>query len=118
MKFRLILILLSSLFIASCAKDVDEDLNPDCMTEDMSYADDIVPILRNNCYGCHNSDARQGGIAFDTYEGLKSVVDKNRLIGAISRQPGFAPMPANSPKLPDCAIDQITAWVGDGAPNN
>lgn len=120
MKDKLVLIVFAALLMTACAKDVDEDLNPDdlCDTENMSYQSDIVPILRNNCYGCHNSDARQGGIAFDSYEGLKDIVDKNRLLGAIRRQSGFSPMPQNAPKLQDCDIDQIAAWVGDGAPNN
>ena len=91
MKYWFILFIFSTLCIASCAKEVDEDLNPDCLTEDMSYADDIVPILRNNCYGCHSSDARQGGIAIDTYGGLKSIVDKNRLIGAIKKTTWLCP---------------------------
>ena len=120
MKNTLAILVFTAVLFTACEKNVDEDLNPEdmCITEDMSYANDIVPILRNNCYGCHNSDARQGGVVLDSYTTLKAVVDKNRLLGAIRRQEGFSPMPRNAPKLPDCDINQIAAWKADGAPNN
>ena len=107
--------------IPACAYDSEEDLFPggdECDTSNVSYTQDVLPILVNNCYVCHDNANRQGGIVLEGYDQLKVQVDNGRLVGAIRRNPGFSPMPQGAPALPDCFVDQIAQWVTDGALDN
>lgn len=108
------------LIVVSCAKDVEEELNPidSCVTQDMSFQNDVLPIFNTNCNGCHGASANFGGITLDNYADTKKVVDAARLLGAINRDEGFSEMPQGASKLPDCSIDKVAAWIADGAPNN
>lgn len=89
-----------------------------CETQNMSYQNDINPIINNNCVGCHNSTLAQGNIRLDNYNGVAAAVNSGRLEGAITWAAGYTPMPYNQSKLDQCSIDKIKSWVNDGAPNN
>jgi hypothetical protein len=83
------------------------------------YSTDIVNILKNNCYICHDGPANAGaGYVLDKYEGVKIMVDNTLLLKAITHSPGASPMPKGSSKLSDCNIAQIRTWIRNGAPNN
>jgi hypothetical protein len=92
---------------------------PVCDTVNMKYSQDIVPILNANCYVCHGGTASgSGGRKFDTHPLLLNYVNSGDLVKAITHTGGVTPMPYNLPKLPECAINKIRAWVNRGAPNN
>lgn len=107
-------------FFASCYYDNEETLYPptECITVDMSYQDDIEPIISRNCYQCHSASANLGDVTLDSYTDLKVYVDNGKLMGAINHDPGFAPMPEDAPQLSECSIDKIESWIADGAPDN
>jgi hypothetical protein len=114
-------LLLIVLFVAfSCSKKNEQELGAGtiCDTNNMTYSVNIQPILENFCYSCHGRGLSQNGINFDTYAGVKAVVDNGKLVGAISHAAGFEPMPQSAPKLSDCNISKIKAWVNSGAANN
>ena len=115
------LALVMFLFIVfSCSKENEQELGAGsiCETSNMTYAANIQPILENFCYSCHGRGLFQNGINFDTYAGVKAVADNGKLVGAISHSAGFVAMPQSAPKLSDCNINRIKAWVNSGAPNN
>jgi putative hemolysin len=90
-----------------------------CDTVAMKYSVDVVNILSTYCYKCHGGTAALGGgFVFDNYTGIKSMVNNGKLLKAINHQPGASAMPKGDPKLSDCNIAKITAWVNNGAPNN
>ena len=68
-----ILLLLVSLS-TGCAWENEETLYPEsslCDTLDVSYSEDVVPVLSNNCYECHsnaNAPDFSYGHAFEDYE--------------------------------------------------
>lgn len=90
----------------------------ECETADRSYSNHIQPILQNTCIGCHSGGAPSGGINLSTYDGVRNVALNGRLVGAISHDPGYSPMPQGGAMLPECKISQIQAWIDAGAPNN
>jgi len=93
--------------------------SPVCDTVNMKYSADIVPILTANCYICHGGTASgSSGRKFDTHALLLSYVNSGDLVKAITHTGGVTPMPFNMPKLPECTINKIVAWVKRGAPNN
>ena len=119
----LITVLIFSLALASsCTYDNEKELFKDtlvgCDTIDVSYKDDILPILQNNCYECHAASVATAGIILEGYDNVKEKADDGRLVGVTSRLPGFPQMPFGRPKLPACELLKIKKWVEAGAPNN
>lgn len=106
-----------SAFIAgSCTYDSAGELA--CSTSNVTYSVTITDILRNNsCYGCHGTPL-SGGAPFglDSYQNL--IAHKDRLLGAISHAPGFAPMPRALPQMSAFEISRVKAWLDAGAPEN
>src|SRR5277367_4532441 len=112
-------------FIASCTSVSKEELiPPGCDTVDMKYASDVVPILQNHCYSCHSAVNPASGIALEGFTNLHPyTVDTAggrvcTLVGNISHDPGYNPMPFNEPMLDTCLINQIVDWVNHGALDN
>ncbi len=108
------------LVLSSCYYDVEELLYPNsgCQTANMSYQNNIAPILERNCYVCHSAAANISGITLEGYSQLIQFVNNGRLLGAIRHESGFSPMPQNAAKLIPCDIAKIEQWIADGAPNN
>lgn len=113
-------IIATALLFGSCYYDVEEEIYPtiDCQSSNMSYANDIQPLIQTNCYIYHAANINFGNITLDSYADLLFRVEDGRLLGAIKHQSGFAPMPQNSPKLLECQIEKIESWIAAGALNN
>lgn len=89
-----------------------------CQTTDVSFSAVVKPIIETNCQGCHSGGSPSGGINLSAYAGIKAQADNGRLLGSIDWQEGFSRMPQGGPKLDQCTVDQIAAWISDGAQNN
>jgi hypothetical protein len=116
------LLIAAALIYSGCYYDKAELVYPQpaiCDTVNMKYSADIVPILAANCYVCHGGTASgSAGRKFDTHALLLTYVNSGELVKAITHTGGVTPMPYNLPKLPECTINKIKAWVNRGAPNN
>jgi cytochrome c553 len=117
------LLILSSvlmIFLNSCYYDNVEDLYPqtDCDTANITFANDVNPIINNNCTGCHNNSFASGGVNLETYDNIVSVANNGSLMGVIKHESGWSPMPKNGNKLSDCDISKLEIWISDGTPNN
>ena len=100
---------------------LDLDCQPDtttCDTDNVSYAQHVLPVITNICKGCHSGAAPSGGIALTTHAEVQTVALNGRLYGAIAWLNGFQNMPQGGAQLPDCTIDQFKSWIDSGAPNN
>ncbi|MFT3827989.1 MAG: cytochrome c [Chitinophagaceae bacterium] len=89
-----------------------------CDTVNMKYAANVLPIIQANCYSCHGNGVVTSGINLDGYANLKIQVDNGNLVGVITHAAGYPAMPYNLPKLSDCNINIIKAWIARGAQNN
>lgn len=118
-----------SFLLFSCSKSNEEDVggttgggnNPPatCITTNMQYSTHIAPIIQGNCFSCHsNANMALSGISLEGHANLKAKVTDGRLLGAITHAAGFVAMPQGGPKLSDCNINRIKAWIDAGAPNN
>ncbi|HXB07894.1 MAG TPA: hypothetical protein VNW04_12270 [Puia sp.] len=125
MKHRKILLLTLAfsgvvVYLAGCSKQSEDKLagNTTCDTVNVSYALQVIPILQNNCYSCHSSATPPTGIRLDTYANLKVFASNGFLSAAVEHTGTVTPMPYGLPKLPDCEVNTIAAWVDQGALNN
>ena len=120
MKEYLFLLLLTPLLVAGCYYDVEEELYPtlECATQDVRYTATVLPLLQNNCFGCHNAGANFGGVTLEGYDRLIQYVNNGELLGVIRHTPGFSPMPQGAAQLPECDIEKIAVWIDQGAPQN
>ena len=119
-ELKIISVVVFMLSITSCYYDVEELIYPvsECDTGTMSYANDIIPILSANCYTCHDTQTKFGNIILDSHSEVLKRVNSNILLGVIKHSVGFTPMPQGGPKLLDCHIEKIEAWISQGALNN
>ena len=89
-----------------------------CDTTQFTYAAVIKPMMDNKCAGCHKAGNLGGNVDLSNYNGTKVVALNGKLLGSISHQSGFSPMPKNSAKLSDCEITQVRRWIAAGSLNN
>lgn len=103
-----------------CYYDKEDILYGDemCLTENMSYTNDIVPILETHCLTCHNQGSNFGNVTLEGHNNLQIYANNGRLLGAITHMEGFSPMPQGNPKLSSCQIEKISAWITQGTLNN
>jgi len=89
-----------------------------CDTVNVTYSGTVFPLVQSHCLGCHSGPQPQGGLDYSSWGVLNNVAMDGRLAGAVQHQSPFAFMPPSGPMLDDCKINQILAWIADGAPNN
>lgn len=99
----------------------------------MSFAEDVVPILKGRCQGCHQPGGEgfeKSGLDLSSYEGLmkgtkfgKMVIagdpDTSNLMWLLDwRASPTLRMPHGKKKLSTCDRDAIRKWIREGANNN
>ncbi|MCB9023556.1 MAG: hypothetical protein H6542_03230 [Lentimicrobiaceae bacterium] len=89
-----------------------------CDTNIFTFSEAIQPLINTNCKGCHQASQASGGIRLDDYTSIHQAAANGSLLGAISHQQGYSPMPKGGNKLSDCAITQVKKWIESGAGNN
>ncbi|MBS1637039.1 MAG: hypothetical protein JST26_14065 [Bacteroidetes bacterium] len=118
------------LLLSSCYKDKYEELYPaiglstaSCDTTAVpSFSTDIMPILNTSCgttdNSCHSASATSG-TNLTTWAGVKISAHNGSLVGDITFDPSYNPMPKGaSTKIDNCSINKIIKWVNSGYPNN
>lgn len=88
-----------------------------CDTTGMTYTSSIEPIIKSNCYSCHAGTASGSfGINLDSYASLKLEAQSGELLNRLTSTDASVMMPKGGPKLSDCDINKINAWIQAGAP--
>lgn len=121
MKWFLSIFTVYILSLSSCYFDSEEKLYPNipaCDTSNVSYSNDVNPILQNRCYTCHGNNNTVSAIEFEGYTDWLTMLANRNVLGAIKRVSGVTAMPQGADKLPDCEIHIIEAWINQGKLNN
>ena len=108
-------------FLQSCYYDNVEELYPNapaCDTTNVSYANDVWPVINSNCTSCHSGGAPAGSVSLEDYDDIVVAANNGSLLGTIKHEDGWSPMPKGGGKLNDCDIAKIEKWVNDGTPDN
>lgn len=85
-----------------------------CNTTDVSYTTTIAPLISTWCIGCHGTIDPSAGIDLTNRSVVEAQARSGALLGTVTHTTGFAKMPPSGPKLDDCSIAQIKAWVAGG----
>lgn len=88
-------------------------------TNQSSFKYSVFPIIRNYCYGCHNTKTQYpNDILLEDYSQIKTYADNGKLIGTIRHKLGYKSMPLNANKMDERLIRIIEKWTENGALNN
>jgi mono/diheme cytochrome c family protein len=108
------------IFIAAtegCAYAKKDVVQTPCVISDtVSYAKNIAPIISTSCFACHSTASNVSGILLDSYDAMKFWAGNGYLYGTISHGAGYKPMPDGGGKLSDCNIALIKKWIDKGTP--
>ena len=118
----LIFIALFATSTSGCHKYNEEELYPSgCDTTEVLYSANVEPLVQNFCYACHGStvfSSLGGNLELEGYDNFLIPATSGAITGAINHEANFSPMPQNSPKLSECSLNTIQAWINQGALNN
>lgn len=118
---KLLALLTIVMMLSSCYYDSEEDLYGNsignCDTVNVSFSATVLPILTANCTSCHNSTNANGGVITESYDALKPHVESG-VFGRAINHTGPINMPLDLPKLPDCELAKINAWINQDALDN
>src|SRR5262249_28431553 len=93
----------------------------------LSFINDVAPILKENCFACHDSKKRKGKFDMTTYEGFRKggdhedpVVpgkpDESHIIELLTEKgAGRMPPKESGEPLPPAKIAVIEQWIKEGA---
>jgi mono/diheme cytochrome c family protein len=103
--------------VASIARAAD--------SKNVSYEDDVKPILRQHCFKCHGEDEQKSDLNLQSYATLLKggsggeVVKAGRPSGsvlyqAIAHEGDATPMPPNRPRIADVQLAIVRLWIEQG----
>ncbi|MBM3161709.1 MAG: hypothetical protein FJZ66_10280 [Bacteroidetes bacterium] len=109
---KLSLLFFYVIFLFSCSKDkVEYYPNTNC-NQEVSFSQDILPLINQECTGCHNN---QNGYSLTNYDNISA--NSKAIIGAM-RANNYQLMPKGGPMLSDSVIQLMECWVNQGKLNN
>ena len=110
-----------AIFLSGCAYNVESELYPTegpCDTTNVSFANDVLPMVEYRCQSCHGSMNPAAGLSLVTYEEISLIGLNGMLSDRINRaEMDEWVMPPDGP-LPNCKRSILDAWVADGCPQN
>ena len=91
---------------------------------EITYENDIRPILKTHCFGCHgetgnkkgNLDLRLRRLIVNGGDSGPAITPGNPDKSYLLRRITSGEMPPGENRVPDEAIEQIRTWIADGAP--
>ncbi len=90
-----------------------------------TYNDDILPVFKDNCTGCHNPDKLKADLDLTTYaammkggssgEAIKAGAPDTSLLYRVTMHTEEPEMPPKKPKLEEAQLALIKEWIAGGA---
>ncbi len=88
------------------------------VSENVTYTNDIAPLIEVKCFKCHDAEnykTKASRNKIYDYPSLKKMAESGFLIGSLTHQKGFIPMPYRANKKIDtCSIALIAKWISTG----
>ena len=105
-------IYLSLFMLFACSKDKVEAYPNVLCNDEVSFSQDILPLITQECTGCHDN---QNGYSLTNYNNISA--NSKAIIGAM-RANNYQLMPQGGPMLPDSVIQLMECWVNQGKLDN
>lgn len=103
--------------LPACYYDNEEELYGGCDTAGVSYSAFLRPLLDSKCTpSCHSGSQPTGNLDFSQFAVVRTAATDGRLYAAVTRSVDW--MPQNGPRLDNCTLAKIDAWIKAGALNN
>jgi len=130
MKKQIIISLLAVFFVSAYAilrsSSIEAAPNTDIPhATEVSYAQDVRPILESRCRKCHMGKHVSEGLDMNTYETFLAGSQNGPVIvpgdandSLLIQKVTAGKMPKRGPKLTPAQIQIITGWINAGALNN
>jgi hypothetical protein len=122
---KIVLILLIITGLAACYYDNEESLYPllnnSCDTTGLTFSRKVLPVLRTYCYSCHSATdfaVSGGNVNLEDFNSLKQIALSGTLMGVLTHDPKFSPMPKGGNKLDTCSISKVKIWIDKGTLND
>lgn len=80
----------------------------------VSFVNDIMPLIKQQCLACHQAPTNSGGINLETYTQVKKYVDNGKFYGSISGAKGYSKMPPGG-TLASTDVTKVKSWIDAGA---
>ncbi|MDB5295444.1 MAG: domain, G-beta repeat, partial [Phycisphaerales bacterium] len=90
----------------------------------VTYADQVLPIFRNACNGCHNPDKKKAGLDLTTYQAAIAGSDNGSMTNAgdpagsmlykVMTHAAEPTMPPKKDKLPAAELELVRKWIAGG----
>lgn len=105
----------------------DEALAQSAQDRSVEFRTDILPILQQNCWGCHDRETRDGGVSLDNFHQAHLPSDSGRmlfvpkrpqesmLLQVLTTDDPRHRMPLDDDPLTADQIRTIRQWIQDGA---
>ena len=123
--FAAIFLVITAVIFTRCYYDSTEYLYPSldtqCDTTNVTYSVSVVNVLSQNCYSCHSNAtaASQGkNIKLENYSDVVARANDGSLLGSVTHDPKYIPMPYNGGSLSKCDLSTLEKWISDKTPNN
>lgn len=116
-----VIVFVMASFLNGCYYDNAQLLYPeglDCVPTEVSFSEQVVPILESHCEGCHNTSSSSGSVVLDNYNDIVGVAENGELLCSIEHGTTCSPMPKNAARLDNCSIATIAAWIDEGLLQN
>ena len=94
----------------------------------LTYDEDVLPILRANCAGCHNADKQEGGLNMTQFAALMQGGGSGEVISAgdgefsylymLAAHESEPVMPPNGQKMAAADLATLKNWIDSGAREN
>ena len=121
-KSRIGIYLVMVLFLFSCKKTetVEKNIQQPCYidTLNVTYNNQIAPILNTDCIRCHKTGNTSGYVNLDSYINAKPFGINGNLYGCVQRLDGNVGMPIGAPKLDSLKLLLIKRWCLLQCPEN
>lgn len=94
----------------------------------VTYDDDVKPLLRQKCFGCHNPDRKSGDLDLTNFTNLMIGGGSGKVVEAGDASSSYLYqlitheeepyMPPESPKISDDMIEIVRKWIDGGLLEN
>jgi hypothetical protein len=90
--------------------------NNTCDTTNVTYNNQVSPIVQTYCVGCHNGTSGGGGVNLNSYTAVKTATQTGKVLCSIKHQSGCSAMPKSAAQLNLCQIRIFELWHANGCP--